>query len=202
MPKDKLSQSIIYKGFKKTLIQQFNNDVADHIWKEANMHLIKLEKNYPNITGENKFMILPVAALYQALNDYDKANSLELLKEYGTYVGTKIAKGIHTATSFLGVSKLLWKKMPFLMRQMSSSKKGYTRNIISETNELVGVDILSCPLHDAAKLIGMPEVAQVVCAMDKAYMTGFKYIRYTRTTSVANGDSCCDYRLSYDKNKK
>ena len=92
--------------------------------------------------------------------------------------------------------------MPKLMRKMSSEKAGYTRRIISETKEFVGVDILSCPLYDAAIKIGMPEVATAVCAMDKAYMTGFKHINYTRTTSVAEGDSCCDYRLSYDKSKK
>ena len=43
------------------------------------------------------------------------------------------------------------------------------------------------PLHDAAVKIGMPEAALVVCAMDKAYMTGFRRIEYTRTTSVAEG---------------
>lgn len=64
------------------------------------------------------------------------------------------------------------------------------------------MDILSCPLHAAALQIGVPEAAQIVCAMDKAYMTGFKYINYTRSTSVAEGDRCCDYRLSYDRNKR
>jgi len=38
--------------------------------------------------------------------------------------------------------------------------------------------------------------------MDKAYMTGFKNIRYTRTASVAEGAQCCDYRLAYDKSKE
>ena len=85
---------------------------------------------------------------------------------------------------------------------MSSPEMGYTRRIVSETSELVGVDILSCPLHNAAVRIGIPQAALVVCAMDKAYMTGFKYIRYTRTLSVAEGADCCDYRLSYDKYKK
>lgn len=92
--------------------------------------------------------------------------------------------------------------MPKLMRITSSPEKGYTRRIVSETKELVGVDILSCPLHDAAVKIGVPEAALVVCAMDKAYMTGFKHIRYTRTTSVAEGDECCDYRLSFDPDKE
>ncbi len=31
--------------------------------------------------------------------------------------------------------------------------------------------------------------------MDKEYMTGFRGIDYQRTKSVAEGDSCCDYRL-------
>ncbi len=87
------------------------------------------------------------------------------------------------------------------MRNSSSPEKGYTRRIVSETAELVAVDILSCPLHDAAVKIGIPEAALMVCAMDKAYMTGFKHICYTRTTSVAEGAECCDYRLSYDVQK-
>ena len=71
-----------------------------------------------------------------------------------------------------------------------------------ETQALVAVDILSCHLHDAAVRIGVPEAARLVCAMDRAYMTGFRHIRYTRTTSVAEGDPCCDYRLSYDEDKE
>ena len=43
--------------------------------------------------------------------------------------------------------------------------------------------------------------AQAVCAMDRAYMSGFRRIRYTRTTSVAEGAPCCDYRLQYDPHK-
>lgn len=43
--------------------------------------------------------------------------------------------------------------------------------------------------------------AQAVCAMDKACMSGFRRIRYTRTTSVAEGAPCCDYRLQYDPHK-
>ena len=124
------------------------------------------------------------------------------MRAYGTRIGERIAGIVHVITSIPGVSKLIWKKAPQLMRSSSSPKKGYTRRIVSETADLVGVDILSCPLHDAAVKIGVPEAVLLVCAMDKAYMSGFKYIRYTRSTSVAEGDSCCDYRLSFDKNKQ
>lgn len=200
--KDKLGKSMIYKGFKRTLNNQFGTEWADQIWQSANVNLCSLEAEHPDIAGDNKMMILPAAALYKALYQYAPEQALSLLKEYGTRMGYKIAKIIHAITSIPGVSPLLWRNMPKLMRKMSSPEFGYTREIVSETKELVGVNILSCPLHDAAVQIGVPEVAQVICAMDKAYMTGFKYIQYTRTTSVAEGDGCCDYRLSFDKNKK
>lgn len=202
MSKDKLKKSIVYKKFKKILIEKFGKEKANRMWEEANMNLNQLEKQYPDIKGDEKMMILLSASLYIELKKEVPDEALNILKDYGKEMGEKIAKLIHSITSIPGVSKMLWSNMPKLMRKSSSEKKGYTRKIVSETKELVGVDILSCPLHDVAIKIGMPEIAQVVCAMDKAYMSGFKYINYTRTTSVAEGDSCCDYRLSYDKNKR
>lgn len=147
-------------------------------------------------------MILPAAALYLSLEKHIPDDAVTLLCTYGTHMGEKIAGIVHGITSIPGVSQLLWKNVPGIMRKMSSPEAGYTRRIVSENKDLVGVDILSCPLHDAAVKIGVPQTVLVVCAMDKAYMTGFKYIRYTRTTSVAEGDTCCDYRLSYDKKKE
>ena len=202
MSKDKLKKSIVYKNFKKVLIQKLGNEKANRVWGEANVNLNQFEKQYPDIKGDEKMMILPAASLYIELKKEVPDEAINILKDYGKEMGEKIAKLIHSITSIPGVSKMLWNNMPKLMRKSSSEKKGYTRKIVSETKELVGVDILSCPLHDVAIKIGMPEIAQVVCAMDKAYMSGFKYINYTRTTSVAEGDSCCDYRLSYDKNKR
>ena len=202
MIKDKLKKSIVYKNFKKVLIEKFGKEKANRMWEEANVNLNQFEKQYPDIKGDEKMMILPAASLYIELKKEVPDEAINILKDYGKEMGEKIAKLIHSITSIPGVSKMLWNNMPKLMRKSSSEKKGYTRKIVSETKELVGVDILSCPLHDVAIKIGMPEIAQVVCAMDKAYMSGFKYINYTRTTSVAEGDSCCDYRLSYDKNKR
>ena len=198
---DKLSRSLIFKDFRKMLNAEFGEAEASRIWKEANGYLLELERKHPDITGDNKMMILPSAALYLALRNHAPEQALPLLQSYGTKMGNKIAGVVHAVTSIPGVSRLMWKNAPKLMRNSSSPKKGYTRRIVSETNELVAVDILSCPLHDVAVKIGIPEAALMVCAMDKAYMSGFKYIRYTRTTSVAEGDECCDYRLSYDHSK-
>ena len=38
--------------------------------------------------------------------------------------------------------------------------------------------------------------------LPKAYMKGFRHIRYERTTAVSEGAECCDYRLRYDRNRK
>lgn len=198
---DKLGRSVIYRWFRKTLVVQFGESCAAQIWASANDHLTSLKKWESQMDSDSRMMILPAAALYRALCDHAPAQALPLLTAYGTQTGEKIARIVHGITSIPGLSKLLWCHMPKLMRAMSSPGKGYTRRIVSETTELVGVDILSCPLHDWAVKIGVPEAALVVCAMDKAYMTGFKYIQYTRTTSVAQGDACCDYRLRYDKSK-
>lgn len=198
----KLNHSIVYKGFYKTLKEQFDKETARCIWDDANRILDELERSNPAESKDNKMMVLPAAALLTALRKHTPQQALPLLKEYGKDFGLKIANLIHRITSIPGISRLLWRNIGKIMRKMSSPEAGYTREIVSETNELVGVDILSCPLHDAAVRIGVPETAQVICAMDKAYMTGFKHIVYTRSTSVAEGDACCDYRLRFDRSKK
>lgn len=198
---DKLNCSIIFKGFRKTLVSQFDEKTADQIWLDANASLVALQCRYPDLDSDSKMMILPAAAIYSALHKHAPEKTLPLLTAYGMKMGEAIARIVHGITSIPGVPRILWKNMPKLMRMMSGPDKGYTRRIVSETKELVGVDILSCPLHNVAVKIGVPEAALVVCAMDKAYMTGFKHICYTRTTSVAEGAECCDYRLRYDKAK-
>lgn len=202
MARNKLSGSIVYKGFFKNLESRFGKETACEIWQNANSRLAQLEKAYPNIDGDSKMMILPAAALYFSMDNLSPNEAFELLRDYGEQFGKKLSGIIHGITCIPGVPLLLWNNMPKLMREMSSEKNGYTRRIVSENDKLVAVDILSCPLHEAAKAIGCEKIARVVCAMDKAYMGGFKHIDYTRTKSVAEGELCCDYRLSFNKNKK
>lgn len=200
--KDQLRKSIIFKGFWATLEQQLGSAPAAQVWQEANRTLAELHRAHPDLDSDSRMLILPAAALYRALMAHAPEQALPLLTEHGSCMGRKIGRIVHAITCIPGLPKLLWRYMPQLMRTMSSPKKGYTRRIVSESSDLVGVDILSCPLHDTAVRLGIPEAARFVCAMDKAYMTGFRNICYTRTTSVAEGADCCDYRLSYDPDKK
>ena len=193
----KLDKSFVYKGFRTLLAERNGEAEAQRIWADASLRLAALEKAHPDLDSDSRMMILPAAALYQV-----SPETLPLMREYAADMGRRIGRVIHGVTSIPGVSRLLWSQMPRLMRTMSSPEKGYERRIVSETKELEGVDILACPLHKAAKRLGVPEVAAVVCAMDKAYMTGFKFIQYTRTTAIGEGDACCDYRLRFDPDKQ
>lgn len=202
MASNRLGRSMVYRGFRKTLVSRFGEEKAAGLWQDANRRLADLSAAHRDLPSDARMMVLPAAALYAAMQETVPEEALPMLVTYGRAMGEKLGRIIHGVTCIPFLPELLWKHMPALMRKMSAPEKGYSRFIVAESAELVGVDILSCPIHDAAVTLGMPEVATVVCAMDKAYMTGFRRIRYTRTTSVAEGDGCCDYRLSYDKSKK
>lgn len=198
----KLDKSFVYKKFKNVLLEKYSKDKAAAIWKDANAELMHLLKKYSNAGSDEKMMILPLSALYTALKKHKIEDALDLLKEYGKQTGDNFSALIGKITSIPGLSRLLWKNMPALMRKTSSPQKGYKRKIVSETKELVGVDILTCPLYEMAKELGTPEISSVVCLIDKGQMTGFRYIDYTRTKALGDGDKFCDYRLRFNKNKK
>ena len=45
------------------------------------------------------------------------------------------------------------------------------------------------------------EAGSGICHMDKAYMQGFRHIRYERASAVSESAACCDYRLRFDTEK-
>ena len=198
----KLDNSFLYKKFKNTLTEKYGKDKANAIWVDANAEYAHLMQQYSNAGSDEKMMVLPLSALYTSLKKHNVENALDLLREYGKQAGDALSALIRKVTAIPGFSRLLWMNMPALMRKTSSPKKGYERRIVSETKELVAVDILSCPLFEMAKELGTPEIASVVCLIDKGQMTGFNYIDYTRTMALGDGDELCDYRLRFNKSIK
>ena len=74
------------------------------------------------------------------------------------------------------------------------SAKGYKSKIYGKNGNEATMDVLVCPVYEAFKTVGTPEIATVVCEMDLIYSTGYKGIEFTRTKALANGDDCCDYK--------
>ena len=199
-----ISSSIIYKGIYKDLEAEFGYVEAHRIWalaERANKYL------YEKYSAEDKFgtadMLFPAAAVYLALRKRQPDfPAMDMLRAYGTKTGERMRKLIHTITLLPGAPYIIWKNIGKISDHASSEALGYTRRGLAVTENISQVDVLSCPLHDMAKKMGLPAVCQTICAMDKVYMTGFRHIQYRRTKSVAEGDECCDYRLWWDGTKK
>ena len=196
-----LDRQQFYKGFKKRLQGCVGKTETDRIWREAGEEYTRILFQHPDFNAHKGVMVLPAVALFRALS----VNGLDaegLLNQYGDEMGERFAHIVHGITSIPGVDRLLWKRIDSIMDKMSGEALGYKRRIVSEPPEMFGVDILSCPYHELARDLGTEKAVLCICHMDKAYMKGFRHIRYERTTAVSEGAECCDYRLRYDRAKR
>ena len=200
MEKNPLNKHNFYKPFRKTLIAQFGDEGAQ-IWEDAGVELNRILSSDPAIEERNGALVIPIAALYKALEAHGK-DAEGLLNTFGDQRGEFLAKLVHMLTLAPGIDRLLWKNINRLVHTMSAPNFGYQRRIVSEPPEMYGVDILSCPYHELAKELGAEKAVLCICHMDKKYMQGFRHIRYERSTAVSEGAECCDYRLRFDREKK
>ena len=196
-----LNTQWFYRGFRKQLRAELGSQKAEAVWREAGQEYTRILTTDPSLKRHKGAMTLPAVALYRTLTSRGE-NAEALLNAYGDRMGRRFAGIVHGITSIPGVSRLIWRHVAGIMDSMSSEKLGYRRRIVSEPPDLYGVDILSCPYHELAKALGSERAVLCICHMDKAYMKGFRHIRYERMTAVSEGAECCDYRLRFDRNRK
>lgn len=196
-----LDKQWFYRGFRKQLRAELGSQKAEAVWREAGQEYVRILTTAPAMKRHKGAMTLPAVALYRTLTSRGE-NAEALLNAYGDRMGRRFAGIVHGITSIPGVSRLIWRHVAGIMDRMSGENLGYRRRIVSEPPDLYGVDILSCPYHELAKALGSDRAVLCICHMDKAYMKGFRHIRYERMTAVSEGAECCDYRLRFDRNKK
>ena len=195
--KNQLDRQWFYKGFYRQMKQRLGPERAALIWSEASDAFAAFS---PGLKARKGAMTLPAVALYRALKRHGE-DAETLLNAYGDRMGRRLAGIVHAVTCVPGVSRLIWKRIDRIMDRMSGEAQGYKRRIVSEPPEMYGVDILSCPYHELARSLETEKAVLCICHMDKAYMKGFRHIRYERTAAVSEGADCCDYRLRFDLNK-
>lgn len=196
-----LTRQWFYRGFRKQLRAILGSQRAEAVWREAGQEYTRILTTDPSLKRHKGAMALPAVTLYRTLTSRGE-NAEALLNAYGDHVGSRFAGIVHGITGIPGVSRLIWRHVAGIIERMSGENLGYRRRIVSEPPDLYGVDILSCPYHELAKALGNERAVLCICHMDKAYMKGFRHIRYERTTAVSEGAECCDYRLRYDWNWK
>ena len=195
----KLDKSFVFKGFRKDLEAQYGTKKAAAIWQYAGRELQKLEAAEPEADKTSRSFVFPAVALYRAVDHYAPEEALTVTRAYGTKTGLRMKGIFRKVTALPGVPNLMWKNMDKIAAKMSS---GYDCENLIVTAHLCSLDVKRCPLYDKAKELGTPEAVQMICCMDKEYMTGFRGIDYIRTKSVAEGDDCCDYRLRDSRRKR
>ncbi len=188
----KLDKLYMFKGSKKELVKKYGAQAASGIWNKANAEYEKLLMKEPNADKSSKSFVFPAVAIYRAVEEYAPEDALPLTRAIGTKTGLKLKKIFNRITSLPGIPKLMWRNMDKLAAKMSD---GYETRNVCVSSDICSMDVIGCPLYDKAKELETPEAAQMICCMDKEYMTGFRGIDYKRTKSVAEGDDCCDYRL-------
>ena len=190
--KNRLDKSFIYKRFRKDLIDKFGTEKAVAIWNGADAELQKLMDAYPDAERNDHMMVFPAVALYRAIEKHASGEALDATRAYGTKTGLRFRDIFRKVTALPGIPALMWKKMPSIAKMMSD---GYETEDVVVEEHLCSLHVIGCPLYDRAKELGCSEAAQMICCMDKEYMTGFRGVKYTRTKSLAEGDDYCDYLL-------
>lgn len=189
----KLGKSFTFKHFRDELESQYGKKKADIIWRYANRELHRLETAEPNADKNSCSYVFPAVSLYRAVEHYKPKDALTITRGYGTKMGLRLKKIFTRVTALPGIPTLMWKHMDKIAEKMSD---GYECRGVKVTEHSCSIDVTMCPLYEKAKELGTPEAVQMICCMDKEYMNGFRGISYQRTKSVAEGDDCCDYRLT------
>ncbi len=182
-----------FKNIKKDLADRYGQNKASDIWKYAESEYLGLERAEPNADKTSRSYVFPAVAIYRAIEHYASGEALEIMRSYGTKNGIKLKRLFGRITSLPGMPSLMWKNMDKIAAKLSD---GYEVENLRVEEDKCFLDVISCPLYDKAKELGSPEAVQMICCMDKEYMKGFRGVAYERTKSVAEGDDCCDYRLT------
>ncbi len=198
---NRMNRQWFYRGFRKKLRTALGRDAADALWQEAGETYAQILAHHPRIRRHKGAMVLPAVALFMTMEQHGE-DAEALLNAYGDDMGQRFASLVRGITGLPGVSRLIWRHVEGIMDRMSSEKLGYRRRIVSQPPDMYGVDILSCPYHELAKALDTEKAVLCICHMDKAYMQGFRHIRYERTSAVSEGCACCDYRLRYDPGRR
>ena len=192
-----LDKNMFFAKFKNVILTQFGEEEGSTLWENAGKISADFLAGHPKAVPDAKNVAYPMAGIYLALQEkVPKEEALKLMMDYAPSAGEDVKRKLQKLTGFPGLPKLIWRYREAIMRSSGSEKKGYKSKIIDVGTESVTMYVYACPIHETLKELGMPEVAPVMCAIDKIYTTGIRGVRYHRQKSVAEGDEYCDYYIT------
>lgn len=192
-----LDKNKFFAKFKKMILTQFGEEEGNALWEHAGKISADLLAGHPQAVPDAKNVAYPMAGIYLALQEkVSKEEARKLMIDYAPSAGEDVKRQLAKLTGLPGLPKLIWRHREAIMRSSGSEKKGYRSKIIDVGVDSVTMYVYACPIHETLKELGMPEIAPVMCAIDKIYTTGIRGVRYHRQKSVAEGDEYCDYYIT------
>lgn len=94
----------------------------------------------------------------------------------------------------------LYKKIPkffySMTNKMFGSAAGFKTENMHVNKDMVSFDMIACPYLNNCTKYGCPEITEVFCeADDICYGNMHPKLIWGRTTTLAKGGKCCDFKL-------
>jgi len=188
---------MFFAGLKAVILAKFGEQDGAALWKKAGNYSMKLIRENKGAVKDARNVAYPMAGIYLALQEkVSKEEALKLMMDYAPSAGEAVKAKLAALTGIPGLPRIIWRNREAIMRSAGSEKKGYKSRIVDVGKDSVTMYVYSCPIHETLKALGMPEIAPVMCAIDKIYTTGIRGVCYHREKSVAEGAEYCDYYIT------
>lgn len=188
------------KSFRRMLAASLPPSTVERIIRAGGERYTDLRAAHPGIQAQARLekQVLPILALYQTLvNDegLKQSEALDLLQPalLETYFGS------------LRHSLLLFNQwiahlpvQPFallrpVVRRMCMTAEGTHPVIIEDSAQKLIIHSRRCPVLDALRALGAPELTALFCASDDWLASAMPRIRWLRSTTLARGGEWCDF---------
>ena len=117
--KKSLNKNIIFKNFRKELIDKYGLQIAEDIWEYANEEYMKLLAEEPDAERYSKSYVFPAVAIYRAVEVYIPGEAITITRAFGTKTGLRLKKLFGRITTLPGIPKLMWLNMDKIAAKMS-----------------------------------------------------------------------------------
>ena len=188
------------KTFRRRLAAVLPPETAERVLRAANTCYGSQLSTSPGLRTSPRMakQVLPMLALYQALTQgevLEPAAALRLLEPVflETYFGT-LRHGLLLFSQ--AINKLPVQPFSLLrssLRRMCLAEEGTDPVIIDDSQQKLIVHCRRCPILEALRADGAPELTSLFCASDDLLASALPRIRWLRSTTLAQGGEFCDF---------
>ena len=100
-----LDKQVYYLKLKRILIWKLGESKGLEVWNDASDEYDRIMQTNPGLKRHKDIMAIPSVALYRAFKVHG-IKAEEVLARYGTYMGKKLGKAVHTLSSLPGADRI------------------------------------------------------------------------------------------------